>query len=54
MIENLKLLLEELEKNPDMILSRGNQEQVIFSLKIAIEILEDIKYKERRIENGKK
>lgn len=52
MIENLKLLLEELEKNPDMILSRGNQEQAIFSLKTAIEILENLRNEERREQHG--
>jgi hypothetical protein len=43
MLENLKLLLEELRKNPDMVLSRGNQENVIFSLETAIEVLEKLK-----------
>lgn len=43
MIENLKLLLEELKHNPDMVLSRGKQEDVIFSLQTVIEILEKLK-----------
>lgn len=45
MIDNLKLLLEELRKNPDMVVSRGNQENICFSLETAIEILEKLKNK---------
>lgn len=53
MIDNLKLLLEELRKNPDMVVSRGNQEKICFSLETAIEILEKIKNNERNVVNGK-
>lgn len=45
MIDNLKLLLEELRKNPDMVVSRGNQKNICFSLETAIEILEKLKNK---------
>lgn len=45
MIDNLKLLLEELRKNPDMVISRENQEKICFSLETAIEILEKLKNK---------
>lgn len=43
MIENLKILLEELKKNPDFVVSRGNQHDITFSLETAIEVLEKIK-----------
>ena len=43
MLDNLNLLLDELRNNPDMIVSRGNQEKYVFSLETAIEILEKIK-----------
>lgn len=42
MLENLKILLEELKKNPDLVVSRGNQDKITFSLETAIEILEKI------------
>ena len=51
MIENLKLLLDELQHNPDCHLSRGDYQDVSFSLECAIEILEKIKYEERSIQN---
>ena len=56
MIEYLKELLEDIELNikSDSEIGLKNKEQKFFALKTAIEILEDIKYKERRIENGKK
>ena len=53
MLENLKLLLDELQHNPDCCLSRGNHQDVSFSLECAIEILDKIKYEERSLQNGK-
>ena len=43
MIENLKILLEELKHNPDFVVSRGNQNNITFSLETAIEVLEKIR-----------
>ena len=43
MVENLKILLEELKHNPDFVVSRGNQNDIEFSLETAIEVLEKIK-----------
>lgn len=56
MIEYLKELLEDIELNikNDSEIALKNKKQKCFALKTAIKILEDIKYKERRIENGKK
>ena len=51
MLENLKLLLDELQNNPDCHLSRGDYQDMIFSLKCAIEILEKIRNKGRSIQN---
>ena len=42
MLENLKILLSELENNSD-INFKENKEEIIFSLKKAIEILEKIR-----------
>ncbi len=52
MLENLKLLLDELQHNPDCHLSRGNYQDVSFSLECAIEILEKLRNEERSIQNG--
>ena len=48
MIKNLKILLYELKKNPNII-TNENREQIIFSLETTIEILE--KLIKRRHEN---
>lgn len=42
MLENLKILLYELENNSDINL-KENKEEIIFSLKTAIEILDKIR-----------
>lgn len=49
MLENLKLLEEELKHNPDMIVSRGCQYEIITSLESAIEILEKLRRKDNDI-----
>lgn len=48
MLENLKLLLDELKHNPDCVLSRGNLNDICCSLETSIEILEKLRNIERR------
>ena len=54
MIDYLKDLLEDLEefREEDGRKEFTNYYQKVFALKTAIEILEDIKFKERREKNG--
>lgn len=51
MLENLKLLLEELKHNSDCVISRGNLDDICCSLETAIEILEQLRNIERRNKN---